>query len=425
MKEIKAGGNTAIENSSVQVAIEHKFTSNFASEVDTSIFLLKSDGKVRSDEDFIFYNQPESTDGSVKLTAPGQYSIDFNKVPAEIDKLAVTMVIDGSNSFSDATSVKLVVDGVGYFEPVTSGKTEKALILGQFYRHNGKWKFKAVGSGFNGGLAPLATAYGVSVADEEGPEEVAAPVDVEQSLTVKLQKEAPKLVSLAKPIAINLKKHKIENVKARVAFILDASGSMTNQFRKGNVQKVLERIVPLSLQFDDDGEMEFWAFSCRKEKFESVTSANFEGYIDRLMNPDFVARKSGWLSSPNIISGLGYSNNEKLVMRDVIDFVGQEGGHIPTFIIFITDGGITDSHSIESLIRESASLPIFWQFVGLGGSSYGILEHLDDMQGRVIDNCDFFNIDDLSKFTDDHLYSLLLNEFPGWLRQAKAQGIVL
>lgn len=428
MKEIKAGGNTLIDQSSVTVSIHHSFKAGFKSEVDTSTFMLKADGKVRSDEDFIFYNQPKSADGSVEQVRPGVFGISLDKVPSEIDKLAVTMVIDGPDNFSQSEQVKLVVDGVAYFELKADAMTEKAIILGQFYRHNGKWKFKAIGSGFNGGLAPLATAYGVTVADDEAeapaptpqPEK---PVDIEEKLRIKLQKEAPKLISLAKPVAINLKKHKMETAKARVAFILDASGSMSGQFRSGNVQAVLERIVPLSLQFDDDGEMEFWSFACRQAKYENVTARNFEGYIERAQKVD-TRGGSRFFPSNNIMKGLGWSNNEKLVMREVIDFVKGLDSSIPTYVVFITDGGITDSRSIEDLIRESERLPIFWQFVGLGGSNYGILERLDDLVGRSIDNSDFFNIDDFQRMSDDEVYANLLNEFPGWFKEAKQKGII-
>lgn len=67
---------------------------------------------------------------------------------------------------------------------------------------------------------------------------------------------------------------------------------------------------------------------------------------------------------------------------------------------------------------------IFWQFVGLGNANYGVLQKLDDLPGRFIDNADFFALDDLDKITDEELYDRLLNEFPQWLREARAKGIL-
>ena len=62
------------------------------------------------------------------------------------------------------------------------------------------------------------------------------------------------------------------------------------------------------------------------------------------------------------------------------------------------------------------SKPIFWQFVGIGGSDYGILEELDTMKKRVVDNADFFAIDNIDALSDEELYEKLLNEFPKWLK---------
>jgi hypothetical protein len=66
---------------------------------------------------------------------------------------------------------------------------------------------------------------------------------------------------------------------------------------------------------------------------------------------------------------------------------------------------------------------VFWQFVGVGKASYGVLEKLDTLTGRTVDNAGFFAVDDLDSLQDDQLYSRLLSEFPAWLRSATAAGI--
>lgn len=68
---------------------------------------------------------------------------------------------------------------------------------------------------------------------------------------------------------------------------------------------------------------------------------------------------------------------------------------------------------------ESSKLGIFWQFVGLGQSYYGVLEELDDLPGRFIDNADFFALDDIDTVSDSELYDRLFNEYPQWLVQAR------
>lgn len=76
-------------------------------------------------------------------------------------------------------------------------------------------------------------------------------------------------------------------------------------------------------------------------------------------------------------------------------------------------------------MTEAAKLPMFWQFVGLGGRGYGILKKLDDMTGRVIDNCNFFELDDLDDISEEALYENMLEEFPSWLKEAREIGLIL
>ncbi|MFP5300758.1 VWA domain-containing protein [Cobetia sp. SIMBA_158] len=428
MKQLTAGLNTTLQDHQLAVDITTEFAPGFAGEVDKSIFLLGKDGKVRSDSDFIFYNQPETGDGSVKMTND-QFMIDLSRVPADVEKLAITIVLDGEEAFSKASSIRLSVKGVAEFSPDPKNLSVTSLILGQFYRHNSDWKFKAIGAGFEGGLAPLATNYGVHVgyksetdtptpasAQAQAQAQAQAPkIDIEEALSVKLEQHAPKLIDFAKPIALNLKKHNMEDVTARVAFVLDGSGSMYSQYHKGHVQQVLERIVPLALQLDNDGQIEFWAFASKFKKYGNVSVNNYENYIERTRN---VSK----LFPFTIFRGLGAGNNEKDVMEDVVrHFAGTSE---PVLVIFISDGGITQSRKIEKVIRETCRQPIFWQFVGLGGQDYGILENLDDLQGRDIDNSDFFNIDNFANVTDDSLYAQLLSEFPGWLRTMKSNALL-
>lgn len=75
-------------------------------------------------------------------------------------------------------------------------------------------------------------------------------------------------------------------------------------------------------------------------------------------------------------------------------------------------------------MQEASIYPIFWQFMGVGGSNYSILEKLDNMDGRVVDNANFFAIDDFDRVPDDELYERLLNEFPTWLKEARAKKII-
>lgn len=152
-------------------------------DLDASAFLLKPDGKVRADSDFIFYNNKTSSDGSVvhqgdNTTGQGDgddesVEIDLSKVPAEVDKIAVTVTIheaDGRNqNFGQVSKAYIRVMNknggaeIARYDLSEDASTDTAMIFGEVYRHGADWKFKAVGQGYAGGLAPLARNYGVNV----------------------------------------------------------------------------------------------------------------------------------------------------------------------------------------------------------------------------------------------------------------------
>ena len=150
-------------------------------EVDASALLLNSGGKVRSDEDFVFYNQPESTDGSIRFLgtsgteegAQARIAIDLSAVPADVHTVALVGSV-GEGRFGDLGKLALrVVDGAGYTlaEYVTAdARTESAFVFGEVYRRNAEWKIRAVGQGWESGLAGLATDFGVDIDNEPEPE---------------------------------------------------------------------------------------------------------------------------------------------------------------------------------------------------------------------------------------------------------------
>ena len=156
-------------------------------EIDTSAFALTAEGKVRSDQDFVFYNQPELPGGGIRRAQDGKhFEIYFDKLPGAIEKIALTLTVhEGQRrgqSFSQLSRLRVeLLDAqskasIATFEPATGGMAETAVIAAEIYRRNEEWKFRAVGQGFVGGLAPLARNYGVDVADEQAPPpEPAAP----------------------------------------------------------------------------------------------------------------------------------------------------------------------------------------------------------------------------------------------------------
>lgn len=414
MSVLTPGANASVPSPSITATITLPPVPGV--DVDVSAFLLKADGKVRSDGDMCFYGQPSAGAGKVSFVGGdngrSEFRLDFAGLDASIEKIALTATIhENKTRFASFKDIELDLGGLKATVP-TAGKTETALILGEFYRRNGEWKFRCLGQGFEGGLAPLATNFGVVVEEPAAPAPAAPPAPARISLEKKVEAKAPQLVSLAKKVQVTLEKKRLTDVVAQVALVLDASGSMNNQYKKGRVQELLNRVVPLAVHFDKNEELECWAFAEKPQQLSSVTLDNFNGFIDR--------DSRGWRDW----SVGSRCNEEPAVIRKVIDFYKKSGDRTPVYVLFISDGGVHKNAEITKLMKEAASLPIFWQFVGIDGRNYGILEKLDTMTGRVVDNCGFFSIDDLHSVTEEVLYDRLMEEFPLWLKAAKAQGII-
>jgi tellurite resistance protein TerA len=189
MTELTQGGNAPISGNAVTVILEWAPQMVGGSEVDVSAFMLGANGKVRNDNDFIFYGSTTSGCGSVRLSSQGsstRFDVELGRVPADIEKIAFTATLTRA-PWGQAQSLRLSVAGTASYAMVTAGKTEAAVIVGELYKRNGAWKIRAVGQGFNGGLGPLATSFGVDISDDAGaapappapapaPAPVAAPV---------------------------------------------------------------------------------------------------------------------------------------------------------------------------------------------------------------------------------------------------------
>jgi tellurium resistance protein TerD len=187
---LQKGGNVNLSKEAPGLSAVHvglgwdvRATDGSDFDLDASAFMVKADGKVRGDSDFIFYNNLKSTDGSVQhmgdnKTGAGEgddevVQIDLSKVPPEVDKVAFAVTIhEGESrrqSFGQVSNAFIRVvnkaDGkeLARYDLTEDGSTETALVFGELYRNGADWKFRAVGQGFKGGLGPLAKNFGVNV----------------------------------------------------------------------------------------------------------------------------------------------------------------------------------------------------------------------------------------------------------------------
>ncbi|MBX9972720.1 TerD family protein [Cytobacillus firmus] len=152
-------------------------------DLDSSVFLLGDTGKVASESDFVFYNNTTGANGSVVHTGDNrtgegagddeQVKIDLANVPANIQRITFTITIhDGearNQNFGQVSNsyVRILNEDTGEelirYDLGEDFSIETALVVGELYRHNGEWKFSAIGSGYQGGLAALAKDFGLQV----------------------------------------------------------------------------------------------------------------------------------------------------------------------------------------------------------------------------------------------------------------------
>ena len=178
-------GNPGLKNIMVGLGWDvNAFDTGADFDLDAAAFMLGSNGKCPTDKEFVFYGNLEHPSGAVKhmgdnRTGDGEgddeeMEIALADVPANVERIAFTVTIyeaearrqnfgQVSNAFirivDDATGKELI-----HFDLGEDFSIETAVVVGELYRHNGEWKFNAIGSGFQGGLAALCGHYGIEVA---------------------------------------------------------------------------------------------------------------------------------------------------------------------------------------------------------------------------------------------------------------------
>jgi tellurium resistance protein TerD len=187
---LSKGGNVSLSKEApglkaVRVGLgwDTRVTDGSGFDLDASVFLLNDGGKVRSDADFVFYNNKNGGNGSVvhqgdNTTGEGSgddevVAVTLDQLPADVQKLSFAVTIHEAEGrrqnfgmVSNAFIRVLNADGgteIARYDLSEDASTETAMIFGELYRHNGEWKFKAIGQGFAGGLGPLAQSFGVNI----------------------------------------------------------------------------------------------------------------------------------------------------------------------------------------------------------------------------------------------------------------------
>lgn len=192
---LSKGQRVSIDNSMKMALIglgwdPNKYDGGYDFDLDASAFICGANGKVQSDDDFVFYNNPDwknhtiwssgddTTGGNSEEGDDEQIFIDFSKLPSWVDKIAITVTIHDavnrrqnfgqvSNAYVRVAKVQNEFDTIGetviQFDLEEEFSIETALVVCEIYRKNGEWKFNAVAAGYQGGLEALCRNYGVNV----------------------------------------------------------------------------------------------------------------------------------------------------------------------------------------------------------------------------------------------------------------------
>lgn len=418
MTTLNAGQNAPIGNPS-QVTVR---VSTSGAHLDVIALLLDANDRADDDNGVVLFSNPSAAGGSVRLDqATDTVTVDAAALPDQIQRVLIVAQADGSPTVHSAGAVSAVVAADG--QPAATIQLDglpavATLQVGEVYRHNGAWKVRALGDGYAEGLAKLLTVHGVSVDDEPAPAAAAAPapvskVDLEKKRIVDLRKkvEAKAPISMVKSFekaSVSFEKQGLLGERAEVILVLDVSLSSKPLFKNGAYQALVDRALAAGLLFDDNGTIDTYLFDSSVREGEPVTLDNRDGWTDRA------------IKTRGIWGGTRYANPLREIAKGL-----RRGSAMPTFVYFVTDGGNQDKPQTKQVMKEISSLPAFVKFIAVGDESqFPQLQALDDMDGREVDNADFFAVADPRNVDETWFYEMVMQEFRGWLQETRRRGIL-
>ncbi len=448
--ELSRGGNIGLAQAGLAqgpVVVTLTWAPAPGVDADLSAFLVAGTGRVRSDADFVFYNQPTGASGAVRHLGKAQdgartvdrVQVDVAALPADVDKVVIGASLDGAGTFSALTGLAVEVGAPGAAAAVRcpmSATVETAMVFAEVYRRGDEWKLRAVGQGYDSGLAGMARDVGVDV-DEPAPAAAppaaappaapaAAPMSLEKQRLVRLEKDLerdPALLNLVKTAGVSLTKKGLGEHTARVALVLDISASMRRLYDKGAVQRLAERVLSLGLRFDDDGEVDVFLFGAQAHHLpQGLGLEGYQQFVDRVLRefPLEYGTQYGAAIATLRQHYFGTAGPRSTPHRD----------QVPVYAMFVTDGAPGDRQASEQQVTAASFEPLFFQFMGIGtASQFSFLQNLDDLGGRFTDNADFFSVtpDELMgsrPIPDDALFERMMTEYPDWLNRARSQGLL-
>lgn len=222
----------------------------------------------------------------------------------------------------------------------------------------------------------------------------------------------------AEKVGIQLAKRGITQVpKVRVGAALDVSGSARGFYQNGVMQETLERLMGVALKFDDNGELDMWAFSDRFKDLPTANANNAARYLRENLD-----KAGSVLWGATEYGGVLQNMIETYFPKETKGmFGGLFGGGSkanskldPAMVLFVTDGSNSDRTAAARILREAVGKPVYFMMVGVGPESY--FDFIKEMADEL-PNVGFLNLNSLD-ISDDDLYEQLVSgEFADWVKQ--------
>ncbi|MFF2551282.1 VWA domain-containing protein [Nocardia sp. NPDC058058] len=377
--------------------------------VDVSALLIGSGGKVRNDSDLVFYNHPSQDGVSVSGTT---VTADLPTVPRDVDKVVIAVSADPLQPgavFTSAPQLRIsqTPSSTMRFEAPGFSGGETLVVLAELYRRGEGWKVRAVGQGYSTGLAGLAADFGVTIDDDESPSATvpfngspATSSEVSAIDLTKVERRAPALLAPAREASRALTDVGLAGRRAAVYLVLDHGVGMREFYESFAVQAFAERVLALSANLDDDGIVPV-IFSGEREPFlEELSLENYRGRIGELHTQiDW-----GW-------------GNVAYAMRQAVSHYQESGSREPAFIIAQVHGDPNDKAEIRALMQNSATLGVFWLFVGFGPGKLAFYKNLNASASAKFTNAAFFNVgNNPGAVPGEKFYAGLVDAFGTWMR---------
>lgn len=253
---------------------------------------------------------------------------------------------------------------------------------------------------------------------------------------VKIEQEAPELLSLAKKADSAVSLHRLRGQKSKLALALDFSGSMRRDYSNGSMQRLAEKVLALATQLDDDGAIDLFIFDTQAEYLGEVTLKNFRSIIEKLTS----GRRMGRTNYADLFRKL--VDFYKLTPQKATNKSGGFGSFFkksatseyapltspanePVLVIFLTDGAPDSKAEAVAELTKASYAPIFWQFLSIGKENIPFLQKLDDLDERYIDNADYKPVGNVDTLSDEELFNMILDEYPSWIVEQRKRGQIL